>query len=158
MKVVDNFLDKNEFTKIKDVLMSNNFPWFYQDVISSPNDQKDHYYFTHIFFDENKACSDWFNLWENFLSKIECKALIRVKGNLHVRHSQVRTNKKHADYPYAHKGCLFYINKNNGYTLFDKERVLPKENRAVFFNPNEPHQSSRCSDQNIRMNINFNYF
>ncbi len=84
--------------------------------------------------------------------------MIRIKGNLHVKHSSVRVNEKHVDYNYDHKGCLFYINKNNGYTVFGKERVLPKENRAVFFNPRKPHQSSRCSDENIRVNINFNYF
>ena len=54
-----------------------------------------------------------------------------------------------------HKGCLFYLNNNNGFTSFGKEKVNPKENRVVFFNPNEEHSSSLCTDKKRRININF---
>ena len=27
IKIIDNFLEKDEFNKIRDVLMSDNFPW-----------------------------------------------------------------------------------------------------------------------------------
>ena len=69
-----------------------------------------------------------------------------------------RKNKPHVDYTFEHKGCLFYINTNNGATFFEKEKVLPKENRVVFFQPHKLHSSSLCTDQKRRLVINFNYF
>ena len=69
-----------------------------------------------------------------------------------------RKNNAHKDYNFSHKGCLFYLNDNNGETHFKNKKVLPKANRAVFFNPSESHSSSLCTDQNRRVVINFNYF
>ena len=39
-----------------------------------------------------------------------------------------------------------------------KEKIIPKANRAVFFDPSQPHSSSPCTDRKRRVNINFNYF
>ena len=38
IEIIDNFLEKDEFNKIRDVLMSDNFPWFYNDYITNKND------------------------------------------------------------------------------------------------------------------------
>ena len=46
MKIVDNFLTNDEFENIKNILMSDDFPWYFNDYIT---DEKDinNFYFTH---------------------------------------------------------------------------------------------------------------
>ena len=157
-EVVDNFLDKKYFEELQNIMLGDSFPWYYNNGISNKNDPKDFYYFTHIFYIENSANSSGYDMWKNFLKKIDCKALIRIKANMYNNVNKKRKNKLHIDYPYSHKGCLFYLNSNNGETYFKNKKVIPKENRVVFFDPSEPHSSSLCTDEKRRITINFNYF
>ena len=96
--------------------------------------------------------------YNNFLEKIKCKSIMRAKANLYLRKDKQEKHQPHTDYPFSHKGCLFYINTNNGETYFGKEKVLPVANRMVFFDPGKKHSSSVCSDNDVRITINFNYF
>ena len=159
IKIVDNFLNNEEFKHIQDTIFNNDFPFYYSDCITNKKDPSlGYYYFTHVFFNKNKINSPFFKLWENFLKKIECKSIIRIKASMYVNINKKRKNNAHKDYNFSHKGCLFYLNDNNGETHFKNKKVLPKANRAVFFNPSESHSSSLCTDQNRRVVINFNYF
>ena len=157
-KVIDNFLDEQYFKEIKDTISSFDFPWFYNDCISDKNDPKNYYYFIHLFYQANNQNSNYYPMWNKFLQKIDCKAVIRIKGNMYMNVGKKRKHKKHTDYPYSHKGCLLYINDNDGDTYFEKENVQAKANRVVFFDPSKPHSSSACSDQKRRLTVNFNYF
>ena len=157
-EVKDNFLDKNYFKEIKNFILSEEFPWYYNDSISSQKDPKKFYYFTHTFYNQNTVNSGGYNIWKKFLEKINCKALIRIKANLYNNINVKRKNKLHKDYPYSHKGCLLYLNSNNGETYFKNKKVITKENRVVFFDPSIPHSSSLCTDKERRITINFNYF
>ena len=38
IQVIDNFLDKDEFNKIKTAMVSDYFPWFYCDHVSYENE------------------------------------------------------------------------------------------------------------------------
>jgi len=158
IKVIDNFLPQDEFKYIQDSILSDHFPFYFNESITSDKDPKDYYYFTHTFFYDNKPQSNWFVLWKNFLKKIKCRSLIRIKASMYMNSKKKRKNKPHVDYTFEHKGCLFYINTNNGETFFEKKKVLPKENRVVFFQPHKLHSSSLCTDQKRRLVINFNYF
>ena len=158
IEVIDNFLPEKEFKEIQNVICSDSFPFFYSGTVADDDDPPDQYYFIHLFFIHNAPNSSYFNMWDNFLKKINCKALIRIKGNMYIGNQKKQIHKAHRDYDYPHKGCLFYINTNNGATIFEGKEVLPKENRVVFFEPHKPHSSSICTDQNRRITINFNYF
>ena len=151
MDIIDNFLDKAE------IMTGNNFPWFYNRHISTTKDKKHFYYFTHRFF-KDEVGSTFFYLWKNFLKKLKYKALIRVKAGLYPSQPKARPHNFHADYDFKHKGCIFYINNNNGPTVIGKNSILPKENRVVLFDPSISHRSSSCSDQQIRITVTFNYF
>jgi len=157
MDIIDNFLDKTEFKHIQKIVMSQDFPWYYNTCISGSSDAKHLYYFTHNFFKEEEK-SNFFYLWKPFLKKLDCKALLRIKGGLYPSHPKIRPNNFHVDFPFKHKGCIFYINSNNGPTVFGKKSVLPKENRAVLFDPSILHRSSLCSNQQVRITVTFNYF
>ena len=158
IQVKDNFLNDIEFEKIRKNIMGNNFPWFFSDYITNTNDGINKFYFIHNLFKQPCTISEWFKLFNNFLEKIEYKSLLRIKANLYLQTKNKVVHKPHRDYPYKHKGCILYINNNDGETFFGKEKVKPKANRVVFFNPSTEHSSSTCTDQQRRININFNYF
>ena len=59
---------------------------------------------------------------------------------------------------FPHKGAIFYINTNNGFTVLeDGTEIASVSNRLLLFNPSEPHHSTSCTDVKRRVNINFNY-
>lgn len=156
-KVVDNFLPKEEFEKIKTVIMSNTFPWFYNKEVSYKG-SLDGFYFTHAFF-ESANVSMYFNILTPILNKLDIKAIIKVKGNLYPKTNTIEEHKKHVDCTFSHKGFLFYINNNNGFTcLEDGTKIESIENRGLFFDGGKHHNSSTCTNERVRVNINFNYF
>jgi hypothetical protein len=157
LDIIDNFLERTEFEHIQKIVMGEDLPWFYNKIITNSKDEKHFYYFTHNFF-KNEVGSTFFYLWKNFLKKLEYKSLIRIKGGLYPSHPEIRPNKFHTDFPFKHKGCIFFHNNNNGPTVIGKESILPKENRVVLFDPSIPHHSSLCSDQQVRITVTFNYF
>ena len=60
--------------------------------------------------------------------------------------------------PFPHKGFLFYVNTNNGFTILeDGTKVESIANRALFFDSSKSHKSTTCTDEDIRVNININY-
>ena len=158
IQIEDNFLEKDEFNNLNNILMGDNFPWYYNDFITSEADPSTYLYFTHTFYREPGITSEWFHLLRKVLVKIKCNSIMRIKANKYLREPEKRINDSHSDYPFKHKGCLLYINDNNGATYIGKEKIIPKANRAVFFDPSQPHSSSPCTDRKRRVNINFNYF
>ena len=158
IEIIDNFLEKDEFNKIRDVLMGDNFPWYYMDYITNKEDLSHKFYFAHMFYRQPLVLSEGFNLWSNTIEKLECKSLIRIKANSYLRNNEKEINSPHADFNFKHKGCLLYINDNNGPTYFKDEKVMPKANRIVLFDPSIEHSSSLCTDAKRRVTVNFNYF
>jgi len=156
-KIVDNFLPKQDFERIKEVIMSNTFPWFYIKDVSYEG-ASDGFYFSHYFFDKTYI-SMHFNTLMPILERLDPKAIIKIKGNLYPKTSVLEEHKKHVDYNFSHNGFLFYINNNNGFTcLKDGTKINSIENRGLFFDGGTYHNSSTCTDENVRVNINFNYF
>ena len=49
MEVIDDFLDKNLFTDIYNIMTSDTFPWYFNNFVSHTS-SKDGTYFTHIFY------------------------------------------------------------------------------------------------------------
>ena len=156
IQVIDNFLETEEFNKLNNIIMGDNFPWYYNDFMTKWPDNK--FYFTHTFYRDPGVLSNWFNIWLPTIQKLECKSIMRIKANNYTWMGKKEKNDLHTDYPFKHKGCLLYINDNNGATYFKGKTVVPKANRAVLFDPSVPHSSSLCDDQKRRVTVNFNYF
>ena len=65
----------------------------------------------------------------------------------------------HIDYTYSHKGAIFSINSNNGYTILeDGTKIESVENRLVSFPAEMRHSGTTCTDEQARVVINLNYF
>jgi hypothetical protein len=159
-EVIDNYLPQEDFVKIKSTIMSNDFAWFYnEDVTFLKDHNSESLYFIHLLYTNNQPNSNHFDIVMPILKKINPKAIIRIKANLYPNLNKKIENKPHIDYDYEHKGALFYINTNNGDTVLnDGTRIEAVENRILFFNPNELHNSTHCTDKKARFNININYF
>jgi len=164
-KVIDNFLPKENFLVIKEMLLGNNFPWYYYPAIvdftkPSPGPL---FYMMHLFFNYDPvvgSMSGYFDIIKNNLLKfIDVKALMRVKANLNPNQNIKRINYPHADYPFTHKGAIFSVNTCNGGTLLkDGTKIDSIENRILFFDPSVEHDSENCTNAKVRVNININYF
>jgi len=162
--VIDNYLPKKDFINIQSKLGSSDFSWFLNKYVALPG-SKDGLYFTHTFYRNYLPNSNEFTVLTPLLNKLNATSLIRVKANLYPRTDKIFEHNKHVDVhdelnqPIPHKGFIFYINTNNGFTrLQNGEKIKSVENRALFFEAHKLHNSSTCTDESVRININFNYF
>ncbi len=157
-EIIDNFLKKEEFIKIKNLILNPDFPWYFNNYVSGEN-INDSFYFTHNFYKGYVANSNKIVLLNSIISKIQPKSIIRIKGNFYPQTHKIIEHGKHVDYHFEHKGFIFYINSNNGFTKLKDGTIIESiENRGLFFDPSIEHNSSTCTNEFGRININFNYF
>jgi hypothetical protein len=157
-KVIDNFLPKDLFIKIKNFIMGNEMPWYYQSEVSKHNEKNLNFYFMHMFFSDRYGMSHYYLEILPIIKIIKPQALLRVKGNLYTKTKKLIQHDEHVDFHFKHKGFLLYINTNNGYTkLKDGTKIESIENRALFFDSSVEHSSTNCTNEQIRVNININY-
>ena len=160
IQVEDNYLDKDSFKIINETMSSDIFPWFYNEekVYDTGKDNLFNYQFTHLFYKDFKINSQHFEILNPLLFQMNVKALVRVKANLKPISDRLIEYDKHEDQEFKCKGAIYYINSNNGYTMFDNEKVESKENRIVFFDTDIKHFGTNSTNCKNRMVINFNYF
>jgi hypothetical protein len=157
-KVIDNFLPEDMFTAIVDTVINGNFAWYSKNEGIAYSDDFSDKYFTHTFYNESKPNSEYFAMLSPIFNKIKIKALIRAKANLYTRNTELIEHGSHIDFEFEHKAFILYLNTNNGFTrMCDKSIVNSVANRAVFFNGNELHNSTNCTDALFRANIAINY-
>ena len=163
MKVIDNFLSAEDHEVIKTEMMNANFPWYYaysvlpSDMISCK--EKYNYQFGHSFYSNYGFCTNHTNIIVPILEKINPISIVRIKGILLPRTEKNIEHGYHIDNPNDMKVAIYYVNTNNGYTKFsDGTKIDSIANRIVLFNSSEYHTGSTCTDEKIRVAINFNYF
>lgn len=159
-RVIDNYLNQEDFLRIKNTLESSDFPWYYQKNINDSHSEKDlDCYFTHYLFNQKNGQSSFYYIIKPILNKLNVKALIRIKSNFYPRTEKLEIHKSHSDYTYKHKGAIFYINTNDGKTILNKNKEIDSvENRLLLFEPHLSHNSTSTTNVKSRININFNYF
>ena len=162
-EIFDEYLNKDIFKSIQNVFINNyNFPWYYNEKVANI-DEEFHFYrhqFTHMLFRENQGiCSDFYQYIVPLIEKINTPMLMRVKANLGTRTNEHVEGGFHTDSKLNHKTAVFYLNTNNGYTLFENgEKVESLENRLVVFDSNIPHTGVSQTDTKVRCLLNINYF
>jgi len=155
MEIKDNFLDQEDFQKIYKTFHLKNFPWYFLPHKVYPGD--DNYQFYHVFTTQGKIYSKYFDILHPVLEKLGVSRIVRIKANLTLKQNKNEQSKMHIDFKNC-KTAIFYLNTNNGFTLFEKgEKVLSKENRLVEFDSNLKHCAVDCTDTKYRIVINFNY-
>lgn len=162
MKSTINFLEKEEFLKLKNIIHDDYFPWYKNDGVVHSNDL--YLQFTHTFFRDGKVNSPYFDILNPLLKKINPFCLLRIKLNLlpktdntieHGMHVDLDDNKYRKDITTG----IYYINSNNGYTKFiNNDIVKSEENKLITFDSDLKHTGSTCTDKNYRIVLNMNYF
>jgi|TARA_S200002703_G_scaffold93643_1_gene80859 hypothetical protein len=159
MKIIQNYLDKNYFQELKTFILSNNFPFYYSDLVANSSDEKKltDFHFGHMLF-ELMPNSEHFPRFKPLLVKLDVKALMRMKVNLYTRTEKIIKHNMHVDYNFEHKGAILSLNNCDGGTWIEDQFIESRENQMVLFDSSKPHCSTSCTNNQIRVNINLNYF
>ena len=168
IEIVDNFLSDywaDTYVKIFDGKQGKggrNFPWFFSNDLNGV-ERMGNYYFNHQVILNYKVQSDqWLPIFEPLISTIgiSFNNVWRLKVNLYPRTQRRVHHSTHIDYQpnSGLRTCLYYINTNNGVTIFDgKKTVKSIKNRIALFDGSIPHHSTTLTDVNYRCSINIDY-
>ena len=157
-KVIDDYLSTEDHLVLKEVLESNNFPWYFQKrSVNLKDKNKFDFHFGHNFYLNDNITSDYFKILNPIIEKLKVNSLIRIKSNLKIVTSKPFNSKPHKDQSFDCKVALYYLNTNNGYTIINNKKVNSIKNRIVLFDSSVEHYGVTCTDELMRIVINFNY-
>ena len=169
LKVIDNFLHKNDFEMLVNNTINRNDGHQIQfRVVSNVEnfgaiEENWSWYMINMLYlkdtPQNEICG---KIYEMFVPKFKelanFKTMIRIKINAYPYTNVVKEHKKHIDFDYFNIGAVFSLNTCDGYTKFaDGTKVESIANRIVFFDASKKHQSTTTSNAKLRYNINFNF-
>lgn len=165
IQIVDNFLPDFEFKSIQNILLGPQIPWFNNPYIIDREVKDDiesfyDYQFTHVFYRNYTICSEFFQILDPILVKLNPSAILRIKANLIPRADKIVEHQMHVDVThFKGKTAVFYLNSNDGYTLFyNGTKVESVENRMVIFNSKDMHTGTTCTNTKNRCVLNFNFY
>lgn len=157
-EIIDNFLPKSEFKKIKGAVFDPEFPWLYQELKSDSNGTlKKICTFNHTIYDQNVPLSPFFDEMALIYRKTEGRSLLNISCNMILREDNFVDRKINPIYPFPNTKSIFYLNNSNGYTLIDDVKIENLENRMVLFDASTPYIDSNCTDSTRKVTITFNY-
>ena len=154
--VFDNFLPDYDFKFLSNIILGDEFDWYYNDSTAMQGDGM--MAFIHLFYRSGVGPTPSFYQIESYLPFFEVKEAHRIKANLAPRTVFHKESAWHIDSFPCSTTAILYMNTNNGWTEFKKRgRVKSVANRAVIFDSNLEHRGVTCTDANRRVLINFNY-
>ena len=161
ISIQDNYLDEKEYQTLYDSITGDRFPWYfnsykvYQHEIEN---ELEAFQFVHTFYILDNITSPAFNLLAPLLHKLNHKSLIKL--NLNPYSQKLIVSAFHRDQSFKCKVAIYYLNTNNGYTLFKegKEKINSVKNRMIFFDSDAHHLGTNSTDCKNRLVLNFNYF
>lgn len=164
MQIIDNFLDKKEFSAIQSILTSTDIAWYHQnDIVSDSDKGLLDTYFVHTFFSNvhgwpRGVLSELYAVLVPLIDKLGVEALIRLRANNYQYTPTKIQHGFHVDHYYPHETAILYVNTNNGLTILeDGQEINSVENRVVIFDGAINHCSTTCTDKRSRINIVVNY-
>jgi hypothetical protein len=161
--IVNNFLPDYEFQFMKSVILGDNFPWYYNSVVVSTQ-LNDSFQFTHLLYKpELTTQSSYFEVITPLIRVLNAKYILRAKLNLGTRTVENEQGGWHTDHNLSNdfptaRTAVFYLNANNGYTLFkDGTKIESFENRFASFDSQTEHTGVSQTDTQVRCVLNLNY-
>ena len=155
MNIYKNFLDKDQCNKINKVMLGMYFPWFYTKHQTT---FKDSSFMGHCFYQDNKINSHFYYLVEPLMNKLNPTKIINIRSALCLKRPM--TSKWHSDFKKAtskDKVAVYYVNTNNGCTIFKNKKIKSEKNKIVIFDGNIKHKVKYQTDKDTRIIINCNY-
>ena len=168
--VVDGLLGDTNFKVIQNIVLGENFDWYFHDAAHLENTPNKKYPielhgFTHVAYSQDNQ-SNYLSLFQPIVYamvdalELTSYELIRLKLNLTLNVGKQVEPQKHTDYLNGFT-ALYYLNDCDGDTLFYENDVIsyrqtPKENCLVIFNSNTFHsgQLPLVSTKRYVVNIN----
>lgn len=166
-KIIENFLDKQTFVEIQNILKSDEFPYYLQKGVAfnKPDSQKG-ILLTHAIIRDRmvtaseKTCELIFEPIIKKLKEIEptFKEVVRAKINFYPLQFKKLKSDYHIDYINKHRVLILAINTCNGSTEFeDGTNFDAIENNAIIFDGHTKHRSVNQTDELVKLNVNINY-
>ena len=161
-RIINNFVDQNSFQLLKNDMFGSEFCWNYNEAFDYENEEGDRFQFTHNFYSNIGPCSAYYGRLNGILGALRPKEIFRIKANLLTKTSEIVKNSFHIDIDALDilpwKTGILYMNTNDGYTEFEDGTVVESvANRFVIFPANMKHRGTSCTNEKIRVAINFNY-
>ena len=162
---IKNVLSDEHFKQLTDIIMSDKFPWFYQNHVvhshQSNTEEKYQIQFVHKFHEGSNIVTgpELWNMLFPICAVLQPHTFLRVKANNIPGQNEIVTHGMHCDVsvPLSYT-AIFYCNTNNGYTEFkDGDKVFSEANSMVIFPSYMEHTGSTCTDTRCRVNININF-
>ena len=168
ISIQDNFLVEKEFIALRDIMMGDYFPWFFNPNITKKGEDKkiSPGQLVHMVYGNNIPQSSFYV--SHFLpirEQLEGDIWLRIRANLSLRLTEPFHSPYHIDEGYSNTGIsnnfttsILYINTNNGYTEFEDGTIVESvANRLVSFPLPTRHRAVSQTDEQRRVVINFNY-
>tara|TARA_A100001011_G_C13805986_1_gene632940 strand:+ start:113 stop:610 length:498 start_codon:yes stop_codon:yes gene_type:complete len=161
--VKDNFLFRDDFNALSQLMMGNEIDWHFNDRITDHHDND--FQFVHPFWRNDTpnlqgVVSRHFEHIVPIIKKINPTSLIRIKANLTTLRPPHDNPEYHLHIDFD-KPCttgIFYLNTTNGKTVFENgESIDCVENRFIHFPSHMRHMGTNHTDQKRRVVINFNF-
>ena len=173
MIIKDNILSPNVIDHLEDVVLGSNFPWYFTPNSAFADNRKsnkgEYHSFSHMLARGKENYSNYTNIFNVLAMDLQHKfdlhayKIFRLRLGLQISMGKEMINPPHIDDPVIqHKSCILYLNNSDGDTCFYKEgkifkRVSPQKNRAVLFEGNIYHSSSKPIKYQNRIILNINF-
>ena len=173
LEIVDNFLSSYNSNILMDTFSGKRygagiFQWAFCNDMNYES-YLGNYYFNHVLIVDYKVVDPyWMPLFDPLIKKVGStfhpsgsQEIFRLKVNLYpCTHRRVH-HATHTDYEPNHglRTALYYVNTNNGFTVFDdtRKKVKSIENRIALFDGSNKHHSTTPTDCNYRCSVNIDY-
>ena len=168
ISVIDNFLDKERFEHVKNSLTDPSFLWKVGPSLSDQSRMIDPLFdlqCVRVLFALGETLdTDLIRIITPILKQLNIQSdkLLRIKANLVTCKHEPFIAGYHVDVPEHVRGKgmtgIYYINTNNGATLFENGNVIESiENRMVIFPNDWKHTARYQTNSPSRIVINFNW-
>lgn len=176
--ILDDLISEEYANQIEAEMLSNNFPWYYNEktVGDSYNTQVfdenliyEDFQFTHNFVtgENSELVSDKISIAELLIGALQDHFDLmfhfkRIKANVQFKVTTEKLyNTPHIDTNENHVTIIYYVNDSDGYTyIFEngmtKKTIAPKKGRFVIFNGSYYHTGMHPKLSEKRIVINFN--
>ena len=164
-EVIDNYLPEEIADELEEHFLSRNPLWRFQSKIAieqmnnrSTGTSSDCFWAFVIWRQPEGILTPEFEQLVPIIEKLNYKALIRIKANMYASTENIQEHAPHQDFTFNNKSALYYVNSNNGYTMLHGNiKIESVKNRLVVFDGSIEHYSTSCTDEQVRVSINFNF-
>tara|TARA_R110000803_G_C11856419_1_gene306580 strand:- start:110 stop:649 length:540 start_codon:yes stop_codon:yes gene_type:complete len=168
VEIFEDIISLEEQNKLEELLLSDNFPWFYTpDITFGEESIQKRPALAHMFIIKGELNSSYMYAIEPIIKGIQVAlnynqvSILRITSFLQfpLNLKSKKLDSPHTDTGVKHKALIYYVTDNEAHTvIFNKGssiRIKPKKGRLAVFNGSLLHTAEQPT-KNVRCIINFN--